>query len=153
MPALNFTDLADAPAAYTGAANKGVRVKSDESGLEFVAEIAPTVQVSTYQIAAPTALQLLLRYISAEAWTLPANMAGSRIDVGTVPTATATLTVKKNGSAVGTISITSAPAYTFATTAGAAVSFAAGDILDLVAQTVPDATLAKIAVTLTGPKV
>lgn len=151
---MNFTDLGDVPANYTGAASKAVRVKADESGLEFVTVIGPpTVQVSTYQDAEPEASQVLLRYISPEAWTLPGNMVGSGIDVGVAPTATATLTVKKNGVAVGTIDITTGLVYTFATTAGADVSFAVGDILDLTAQGVPDTTLAQIAVTLTGPKV
>lgn len=34
-PAENFTDLADTPSSYTGEGLKGVRVKADESGLEF----------------------------------------------------------------------------------------------------------------------
>lgn len=151
MP-LNFIDLGDVPGNYTGAAGKGVRVKSDESGLEFVTEIAPSVQVSTYQNGAPTASQVILRYLTAEAWTLPANMTGSRIDVGTAPTATATLDVQRNGVSVGSIGITTGLSYSFSTTSGTSKVFAAGDILSVVAPSSPDATLAKIALTLTGPK-
>jgi hypothetical protein len=33
-----FTDLTDAPASYSGQASKTVKVKADESGLEFIAE-------------------------------------------------------------------------------------------------------------------
>lgn len=150
--ALHFTDLGDVPAAYTGAASKGVRVKSDESGLEFVTEIPPSVQVSSYQNAAPSASQLILRYVTAEAWTLPANMTGSGINAGTAPTATATLDVRRNGASIGSIAITTGLAYTFTTTGGTAKVFAIGDILDVVAPTLPDTTLAKIALTLTGPK-
>ena len=38
-----FTGLSDAPASYSGQANKMVKVKADESGLEFSTGTAPTV--------------------------------------------------------------------------------------------------------------
>jgi hypothetical protein len=38
-----FTGLSDAPASYSGQANKVVKVKADESGLEFSSAAAPTV--------------------------------------------------------------------------------------------------------------
>ena len=149
---VNFIDLADVPADYTGAANKGVRVKADESGLEFVIEIPPSVQFNIYQKVAPTSSQVMLRYLSAEAWTLPANMAGSLINVGVAPTIGATLDVRRNGVSVGSIGITTGLSYSFSTIGGTAKAFAAGDILDVVAQASPDTTLADIALTLTGPK-
>lgn len=41
--ASTFTTLTDAPASYSGQANKLVKVKADESGLEFSSSIAPSV--------------------------------------------------------------------------------------------------------------
>jgi hypothetical protein len=38
-----FTGLTDAPASYSGQANKVVKVKADETGLEFSPDAAPTV--------------------------------------------------------------------------------------------------------------
>lgn len=38
-----FTGLTDAPASYSGQANKAVKVKADESGLEFSTDAVPTV--------------------------------------------------------------------------------------------------------------
>jgi hypothetical protein len=38
-----FTDLTDVPASYAGQANKVVKVKADESGLEYSSAAAPTV--------------------------------------------------------------------------------------------------------------
>lgn len=149
--ALRFTDLTDVPPNYTGAAGEGVRVKLDETGLEFGTVRAPTVQVSTFQNPEPTASQIILRYITPEAWTLPANMVGSGINVGVAPTATATLNVLRNGVSIGSIGITTGPAYSFSSVGGTAVAFAVGDILDVVAPATPDATLAEIALTFTGP--
>jgi len=84
--------------------------------------------------------------------TFAANFSGSQGTVGTNPTATATYTVNKNGSSVGTIQISTAGAFTFATSGGAAVSFAAGDRLTITAPSPQDATLADVGITLAGTR-
>lgn len=98
----------------------------------------------------PTATQLMLQYIFDQRVTFAANMAGSKYVNKTNPTATATITFKKNGSLIGatsTASISTGGAATFTTDA---VTFAAGDILTVFAQGSPDATLADISFTLHG---
>lgn len=70
--------------------------------------------------------------------------------IGVNPAATFTFTIQKNGSAVGTITVTNTGVVTFATT-GTTVSFAAGDRMTVVAQAGVD-TLANASFTLRGTK-
>lgn len=44
--ATDFTGLSDTPSAYTGEGSKGVRVKSDESGLEFFALLSTFLELA-----------------------------------------------------------------------------------------------------------
>ena len=82
-----------------------------------------------------------------------ANFAGSR---GAAPDTNSTgdtvFTVKKNGLTIGTITVASTGAYTFATSGGAAQSFAAGDVMIIVAPSPPDATLQGIGWTLVATR-
>lgn len=97
-----------------------------------------------------TATQLMLQYIFDQRVTFAANMAGSKFKNVTNPTSTATITLKKNGALIGatsTASISTGGAATFTTDA---VTFAAGDVLTVFAQLVPDATLADVSFTLHG---
>jgi hypothetical protein len=58
--------------------------------------------------------------------------------------------VKKNGSSVGTITISTAGAYTFVTSGGATVSFVAGDYIEFYGPGVADTQIANFGVTLAG---
>jgi len=108
-----------------------------------------------------TASQLLLEHRVSKDITVPANF-GSVLGHasqarGTVAaTASTTIVVRKATAAapgafsdVGTIVIAAAALTgTFTTSGGAAVSFAAGDTLALVAPATPDTTFANFAATL-----
>lgn len=99
--------------------------------------------------SAPTASQILLRFVASRPVTLPAGFTGSVGAAGTAATAGTDIDVKQNGSSVGTIHF--AAAGTVATfVAAAEVDLAAGDVLTVIAPGSPDATLAKLAVTLKG---
>lgn len=99
--------------------------------------------------AAPTASQVLLRFVAPRAVTLPAALTGSIGKAGTAATAQTDLDVKLNGSSVGTVRF-AADGTTASFIAAAEVDLAAGDVLTVVAPASPDATLAKITVTLKG---
>src|SRR5258707_5143448 len=74
----------------------------------------------------PAASQSIERYIFATAVTFPAGLAGSYGTCGTAATASATFTIAKNGSAVGTMDFaTGISPATFAMRA--APTFSAGD--------------------------
>ncbi len=64
------------------------------------------------------------------------------------PTAAATLSIKKNGAAAGTVQIATNGTVSFIAASGLAL--AAGDYVDVYAQTAPDATLAGLGFTLKG---
>ena len=66
------------------------------------------------------------------------------------PTASFVLTVTPNGTAIGTVTIATLGAVSFATTGGTTVSLAAGDVVRFLAPGTPDATIAGIALTLSG---
>lgn len=111
-------------------------------------------------VGIPTTDETLLLWSAVEAITFPANFAGSQGKIGINPTASFVLTVYKNptftglaisgGTAIGTITISTGGAFTFATTGGAAQSLAAGDQLGVKAPTTGDATAACGSWTLLG---
>jgi hypothetical protein len=81
----------------------------------------------------------------------PINFAGAYGYAGVTATVTSALTVKKNGTTVGTITFTAATAAaTFVTTGGTTVSYVAGDRLEIIAPATQDATLANISLTIPG---
>lgn len=97
----------------------------------------------------PSASELLLVHVFAEAVTFPDNFSGARAAVGVNPTATAELIVTRNGTSVGTISVSTSGTVTF-DTADADVAFVAGDVLRIIAPGTADATLANCGFTLIG---
>lgn len=100
----------------------------------------------------PGASALVLLLTFTRAVTFAGNFAGSAGTVGTNPAATAVYTVNKNGSSIGTISISTGGVFTFSTTAGATESFASGDRMTITAPSSQDTTLADVAITLAGTR-
>lgn len=98
---------------------------------------------------APTAGAPVFRYVFAGPVNFPAGLSGSAGSAGTAATASATFKIEKNGTQVGTmVFAASATAATF--TMASATSFAAGDVLLILAPNPADATLANLAWTLSG---
>lgn len=79
------------------------------------------------------------------------DFAGSKGHVSVNPTATASFDVKKNGSTVGSISISTGGVFTFATT-GTTVSLAIGDRISIHTPSPQDATLANVSIVLLGTR-
>ena len=79
------------------------------------------------------------------------NFAGSTGHCGGNPTSTAVYTVYKNASSIGTVTIATSGGFTFATTAGAAQSFVAGDTLSILTPAA-DATLSSVTMTFAGTR-
>jgi hypothetical protein len=101
-----------------------------------------------------TASEIIYAERFARAVDFLANWSGAyaltTATVMTAPAASYVVTVKKNGSTVGTITFNTDGTVTFATSGGAAVSFAAGDIISFHGQVTPDANLANFGVVLPG---
>lgn len=109
------------------------------------------VEISDFTPGVPIADQVLLSYQPTKALTLPAALAGSFASAAVAATAAATLTISKNGTAIGTINFAlGATAATF--TLAGAITFAAGDMLAVAAQHVPDVTLAGLSFSLFGSR-
>ena len=105
--------------------------------------------VSGSWAGSPGASQVIERYIFATPVTFPAGLAGSYGASGTAATAIASFAIQKNGAAVGTMAFAAGSA-TASFTMAAATTYAAGDVLTIVAPATPDPTLANLAWTLSG---
>lgn len=81
---------------------------------------------------------------------IPAGLTGSNVDHRTNPAATATFTLKKGATTVGTIAISAAGAYTF--TAAAAISLNNGDTLTCEPPGSSDANLKGVTITIAGTR-
>lgn len=95
----------------------------------------------------PTASYVIARHVVVDVFTLAANMAGCVAKIATNPTASFVVDLRKNGVSFGSITISTAGAMTFATTSGAAVNFAVGDVITALAPATVDATAAGFAAT------
>lgn len=106
--------------------------------------------VAFFFTTTPTASEVLALYVAADAFTIPANMSGTQVKVGTNATATFAIDVQQNGTSIGTISIATSGTATLTTTSGTAKPIAAGDVLKFVAPASADATIANVAIAVKG---
>lgn len=117
-----------------------------------VAAANPPYDVGLYIPDKPADNDEVFKFVAVRAIEWPDDFAGSYGHVGTNPTASAVFTVKKNGSTIGSITIGTGGAFTFATTGGA-TTLAAGDYLTIVSPTPQDSTLADVGFNLAGARV
>jgi hypothetical protein len=111
------------------------------------------IGIGVFLAGLPTASQLLLRYALPVAVDFADDFASSsRGSASAAATAQTDYDVKKNGSSVGTIRYAAAATTPTFITTGGTVSFAAGDVLSIVAPASPDATLADADFTLMGTR-
>lgn len=95
--------------------------------------------------------QLIGQYVFVNAITFVGNLSGAAYGkVGTNPASTWSATIYKNGTSCGTVSISTSGVFTFTTTSGASVSFAAGDEMTVIAQSTTDTSLQNIAFSFSG---
>ncbi len=103
-------------------------------------------------VGKPGAGATVLIFTADRAVNFAANLAGSTGSVGANPTSTAAYDIKKNGSTIGAVSISTGGAFTFTTTSGTAKSLASGDRLTIIAPGSQDATLSDVGFTLAGTR-
>lgn len=115
--------------------------------------VSSITQDEDYQISVfnkPTNGQVIGKMLVGREVTFPANFTGSVGNVGTNPTADNVFTVKDDGTAIGTVTISSAGAFTFATSGSAAKVVAVGSLLTVENQATADATTSDVLLNLLG---
>ena len=89
----------------------------------------------------------------ARAVTFPENFYGAQFSASANATASTIFDIQKNGSSIGSCTIAAGGTTpTFASSGGAAQTFAAGDLLTILAPATADATLADPSITLAGTR-
>jgi hypothetical protein len=114
------------------------------------AGVASIVALGVFFPGTPTSAQLMWKFVAPFGFTFPADFDGSRGHIGVNPTSSFAMTVSVGGSEVGTVTVSDAGAFTFATTDGAPVVVVAGDEIEIEGPVSVDATAADIAFTLVG---
>jgi hypothetical protein len=84
-------------------------------------------------------------------FSLPANLTGSVVDAKTAATASTTITFTKNGTSIGT-AVFAASGTAATLTFSSTVSFAIGDIFEIVGPATADTTLANVRFNLVGTR-
>lgn len=110
---------------------------------------ATAYETAAFIAGKPGTSEIVGYLVASRAFTLPASLTGSYAKANTAATAQTDIDIQKNGSSIGTIRFAAAgstASFIFASPA----SFAAGDILKLVAPVSQDATLSDIGITLVG---
>ena len=124
---------------------------SRKATIKEVASAPQTIKLAGYFPGLPTTDQLMAQIVFASAQSIPVGATGARGYVGTQGTdGTTTFKIQKNGVNVGTMQFAiSTSTATF--TVSSQVDFAIGDVLQLVAPTTPDSTLADVSFTFLLP--
>lgn len=105
--------------------------------------------ISVYNASTLTASQVLGQVEVARSITIPDDFSGSQCYVGTNPSdGNWVIDIAKNGSNIGTVTITTGGVITFATTGMSAETLSAGDRLSFTGPATPDSTGANIAITI-----
>jgi len=144
-----FIGLTDVPSSFSGAGSKLVMVNSGASALEFVPVPALPYLLAFDAPGVPTASMIVFHHVFTQAVTFVASLTGSYVKAGTAATAQTDFDLKKNGSSIGTVRFAAA-GTTASYVSISSSSWAAGDILTLIAPASPDATIADIWGTLVG---
>lgn len=151
--ALNVTLPSGTPITFN---NSDLKLLYCNGGTSLKIVSAPAAATNPYDIGCsspgtPGASAILMRFVAVRAITFPSGMSLSKAIANTAATASATFSIKKNGTSFATFAFSaSGTSATF--TAASATAFAAGDILTITAPASPDATLADLAITLAATR-
>lgn len=122
------------------------RVTANEAAITALQGKAMTYRVGLFWTTALTSNEVILLHTFSEAATFADDFAGSIGDVGANPASSFVLDVQKNGSSIGSITISTGGSFTFATTGGTA-AFAVGDQLKIVGPSTVG-TAASVSITM-----
>ena len=140
-------------AASAGLANGAATL--DASG-KLTASQVPSLSAQPYDVGGsysgvPTASFVLIRYPFPRSVIFPSGLTNSRGVAGIAATSQSDFDLRKNGASVGTMRF-AAGATTATFIMASQTTFAAGDVLTVIAPGTPDATLANIGFSLAGTR-
>jgi hypothetical protein len=145
LPDLPYAGLPET----AGSAKKILAVNAYGTGTEWIAN--RPIKLPIFATTAPAASEVLALMIADEPFTFPAGFSGSVGKALIPPEAGYSLTVNKNGVAIGTVNIaTGTGLATFTTSGGAAQAVAVGDVISVVGSGSADSAIRNLAVTLKG---
>ena len=131
-----------------------LQIGDDVTKIAETAGSIPTTAVTPYDISVfnastLTASQIIANIEVARSITIPDDFAGSQCYVGTLPSdGNWVISIAKNGSTIGNVTITTGGTITFSTTGMSAETLVAGDRLTFTGPATPDSTGANIGITI-----
>jgi hypothetical protein len=116
------------------------------SGSPYVTQwISDHIRLVSFVAGLPNASELLFQYLVTDNITLPAGLAGSVAYANTPTHSPVQYTLLKNGASIGTINFFGPSPHTVTVSFATSISFVPGDIITLVAPSVPDVSQADIS--------
>lgn len=132
-----------------GSAHQMLRVNSAGDALVF--EDTP-FDVPVYWRGVLTDGCILARVICGRPFKIPASLSGTKAKAGTNATSDAVVSLQKNGSEFGTITVHSDGSYTLTAASLASFGVSTPDIFDIVGPATADVTLADLALMILGTR-
>ena len=106
--------------------------------------------IGIYLEEAPNPMEVICRYMFVEKTQFPAGLTGSVGGAATWGTGTQQYELYQNGANIGSMTFNESPTDTATFTFPAQITFAPGDVLTIVAPTIPDPHMTGICFTLVG---
>jgi hypothetical protein len=154
LPGTLNAAVIDRAGTITIGATSGTSITVGRSGQNLTLPgnvLGVAYDVAIFFPSKPSGSQVIARIVATRGFSLPSSFTTSRASAIAAATASTVFDIQKNGSSIG--SATFAASATTATFSGTGGSFAAGDVLAIVAPASADATLADISFTLAGTRV
>jgi hypothetical protein len=126
----------------------GQRLMKASSSLYDTAWATDFVRLALYVEGKPLAGEVLLQYAVVDDMTFPVGLAGSVVYAGTPTALPCSYTINKNGSPIGSIDFHGPSPETVSVAFSAAISCVPGDLITIVAPSVPDANQANLSFTI-----
>ena len=141
-PILGITEMTEGQSAKHVTFNEALSALDTAAGLYMLG--------LTYD-GSPDSAEIIMRHPAAIAFKLPQNLTNSQFISNVACNATASFTLNKNGSPIGTVEFGTGQTSGSATFSSE-VSFAIGDIFTIEAPDPADSTLADLGFTIKGTK-